>query len=818
MMSTVFGRKAKRVTWHKRVAPAVAFLATSTSLGAQTANDSAADQLSGPKLIRRANLQSQTALAPDSLCDSTQAGVGSESGECDSNPGSTAFPSLDQRGSVPMPGLRSTDERSQTTRRGFQDPAFPKTIEKPTEFQIFVKRSVGEELPIYGASLFDQVPSTFAPVDRIPVSSDYTVGPGDEIDIRVWGQINSTQKLIVDRSGDLFIPQVGRVNVSGLHFVDIEPAIRTSIGRVFRNFELSVNMGQLRSVQVFVMGQACRPGTYTVSSLSTLVNALFVSGGPSSRGSMRNIQLKRSGRVVTNFDLYDLLLHGDKTKDVSLQPGDVIFIPPVGAHVAVSGSVGTAAIYEVLPNTPLGQVLAYAGGLSPVAGGQHAVLERIDRRAALQSENVELNESGLDRPLQDGDIVRLPQVVARFAKTVALKGNVADPVRLPWRAGMRISDVIPEKGALLTRNYWEEHNRLTAGSASFKDEKHDDRADTSLASAILDSDNSGTRKFNAKNEVQPPAPDINWSYAAIERLDAQHLTTRLIPFNLGKVVLEHDPVADLPLEPGDVITVFSKADFMTPQAEQTRFVRLEGEVRMAGVYSVQPGETLRQLVARAGGLTDRAYLYGAEFTRESTRREQQKRYSEYLDQMQRDIEQSASALGMRSVNAASDAMVRASLEVQRKALDRLRQTQPTGRIVLDLTPTSKGLEAIPDLPLDNGDRLTVPSVPVTVNVFGTVYNQSTFLYKEDLGVRDYLHQAGGATRFADPSHMFVLRADGSVVSRSNYGHFEKLTIHAGDSLIVPSNVMKTSAVRNLMDWSQVVSGFGIGAAAVNVLR
>src|SRR4051794_9361205 len=700
MMSTIFGAEPKRVSWRKRVSPVIALLTVSSSLTAQSANDSAAEQLSGSKLIRRVNPQSQSALSPEAVCDSTQLGLSSETGECDSNLGGTASGSMEQRGSVLMPELRSTDERSQAIRRGFQDPVFPKTVEKPTEFQLFVKKSVGEDLPIYGASLFDQVPSTFAPVDGVPVAADYTVGPGDEIDIRVWGQINSSQKLVVDRSGDVFIPQVGRVNVSGLHFVEIEPAMRSSIGRVFRNFELSVNMGQLRSVQVFVMGQARRPGTYTVSSLSTLVNALFVSGGPSPRGSMRNIQVKRGGRAVTTFDLYDLLLHGDKTKDVSLQPGDVIFIPPVGAHVAVSGSVGTAAIYEILPNTSLRQVLAYAGGLSPVAGGQHAVLERIDGRDALQSENVDLNEAGLDRPLQDGDIVRLPQVVARFAKTVALKGNVADPVRLPWRGGMRISDVIPEKGALLTRNYWAEHSRLTTGSADFKDEKHDDRADTSLASAVLDSDNLGTRKFSAKNEVQPPAPDINWSYAAIERLDAQHLTTRLIPFNLGKVVLEHDSVADLPLEPGDVITVFSKADFVTPQAEQTRFVHLEGEVKMAGIYSVQPGETLRQLVARAGGLTDRAYLYGTEFTRESTRREQQKRYSEYLDQMQRDVDQSASALGLRSVNAASDAMTRASLEAQRKALNRLRETQATGRIVLDFTPTSKGLEAIPDLPLD----------------------------------------------------------------------------------------------------------------------
>jgi protein involved in polysaccharide export with SLBB domain len=239
---------------------------------------------------------------------------------------------------------------------------------------------------------------------------------------------------------------------------------------------------------------------------------------------------------------------------------------------------------------------------------------------------------------------------------------------------------------------------------------------------------------------------------------------------------------------------------------------------MAGVYSVRPGETLRQLIARAGGLTDKAYLYGSEFTRESTRRQQQKRYSDYLDQMQKDIDQGATAAGMRSTSSTTAAMSQAALDAQRQALEHLRQIQPSGRIVLDLQPNSKDQDSIPDLPLENGDRLSIPSAPATVNVFGTVYNQATFLYKEDTGVRDYLREAGGATRFADTGRMFVLRADGSVVSKSNRGHFDSMPLYAGDSLVVPTNVMKSSKVRDFMDWSQVVSGFGIGAAAVNVLK
>jgi polysaccharide biosynthesis/export protein len=486
--------------------------------------------------------------------------------------------------------------------------------------------------------------------------------------------------------------------------------------------------------------------------------------------------------------------------------------------VAMGGSVETAAIYEIAPNTSLKQVLTYAGGLSPVAAGQHAVLERIDQRAVLESRNLELDEQGLDTSLQDGDVVHLLQVVPRFNKTVALKGNVADAVRLPWHEGMKVSEVIPDKQALLTRNYWAEHNRLTSGSAEHIDESINGKKDRSLASIVGGRKIATTREFDTKNDLKPPAPDINWSYAAIERLDSQSLTTHLIPFNLGKVVLEHDASADLTLNAGDVISVFSNADFVTPMAEQTRYVRLEGEIKMAGVYSVNPGETLRQLIQRAGGFTGKAFLYGAEFTRESTKKERQQRMSDYLDELEREMNQNSSSLAGRTMNMTQEASARSSFESQRLALERLREMPVTGRIVLQIPAEANDLNAIPDLPLENGDRFVVPAAPATVGVLGTVYNQSTFLFNQDFTVRDYLKESGGATRLADQGHMFVLRADGSVYARAANSHFFSERLNPGDTVVVPTNVTKISRVRTFLDWSQVISGFGVGAAAVNVLR
>jgi polysaccharide biosynthesis/export protein len=734
--------------------------------------------------------------------------------------------------------------------------------EKTTEFQKFVQTSTGQMLPIYGSWLFNRVPSTYAPVDHIPVTPDYTVGPGDEIDIRVWGQINFNRREIVDRTGDIFIPQVGRIGLSGLHFAQLQDTIKSSISRVYKNFELNVNMGQLRSIQVLIVGYARRPGTYTVSSLATMVNAIFASGGPSNRGSMRSIQLKRSGKVIMTLDLYDLLLQGQKSDDCPLQPGDVIFIPAAGPRVAVAGSVENPAIYEVKPGTALHDVLDYAGGLSPVAAGQHAILQRINDRAALQVQDLTLSGSGLGAALQNGDIIHLLPLVPRFDKTVTLRGNVADPARFPWRVGMKISDLIPNKESLLTRDFWREHNRLSDvptrpdnarrrpledgtvpsedGAQSnrqllplqrvrmndfrdYHDEAHDTSADTSLAAAQSGQKVLALRQFDPKNNVQPFAPDIDWNYAVIERLDTQSLATHLIPFNLGKVVLEHDASADIPLEPGDIVSVFSSADIAAPKAEQTKYVRLEGEVKMAGIYSVHPGETLRDLVARAGGLTPNAYLYGSQFTRESTRREQQKRYSEFLDHLETDINEGGSTLSTRIVSAQQAATAQASLTSQRTMLEKLRQTAATGRVVLALDPDSHDLNALPALPLENGDRLYVPSVPSTINVVGTVYNQSAFLYEPDHRLGYYLQCAGGPSRYADKGRLFVIRADGSIVSKDTRSHlfssnFDSVRMYPGDTLVVPTNVTKTTALRGLMDWSQVISNFGIGAAAVNVLK
>ncbi len=665
-----------------------------------------------------------------------------------------------------------------------------------TEFQEFVAQSVGRYLPIFGANLFEGVPTTFAPVDAIPVTPDYVVGPGDEILIRAWGQVDIDFRAVVDRNGMINIPRVGNVNVAGIRYQDLTGYLRNAIGRIFRNFQLNVALGQLRSIQIFVVGQARRPGAYTVSSLSTLVNALFASGGPSPKGSMRRIELKRSGQTVTEFDLYDLLLKGDKSKDVQLLPGDVIYIPPVGELAAIHGSINEPAIYELKGRATLNELIQLSGGLATTAEGRRVTVERIEDRKARRMDEFALDSTGLGRELKDGDLVRVFALSPKFENAVTLRGSVANPGRYAWREGLRVRDIIPDRDALIVPDYWQRQNR---------------------ASEVLV---AGQQRLRV--DIRRSYDEINWDYAVIERLDRSDLTPLLITFNLGRAVVDGDQSNNVPLRPGDVVTVFSKADFQVPISRQTKYVRLEGEFVAPGIYQILPGETLRQLVARVGGLTPNAYLFGSEFTRESTREFQQKRLDEAIDFLEKEIQRTVATATGGALESSEVEAAKARAQGQQVLISRLRLARATGRIVLELPMEQPQMKDLPEVALEDGDRYIVPSRPSTVAVIGAVYNPNAFIYRPDSVVSDYLSRAGGPTRDADTGSLYVVRADGTVVSRRQSGwfsrSFEGENLNPGDAIIVPEDFQKWRFTKELKDWTQILYQFALGVAGLKVLR
>lgn len=868
-------------------------------------------------------------LSSSSLCRPNAAGINQSTdpllmqvpGQTAANPDATPRRENSQQIYTDSAGLDRQNRSDPNSRRN------PYFLPDPvTDFQRLAQSSTGESLPVFGRDLFQQAPSTFAPADQIPVLSDYVVGPGDEVLVRLWGAETFNSQLTVDTTGSIYIPKVGAVHVAGLRADELQKQISTEVNHTYRNYRISVSLGRLRSIQVLVVGEARQPGTYTISALSTVLNALFISGGPNVQGSLRRIQIRHEGQPATEFDLYDLVLRGDKAHDIRLQTGDTIFIPAAGPQVALAGSVRHPAIYELRDQTTLQDLLQLAGGFTSTAEMGAVSVERIDGDHLRHAFKVSPTESKV-LPLRDGDVLYVNHISQGYEKSVTIRGNLSNPGRFAWHPGMRLNEIIPDRMSLLTRDYWRERNRLGVpvplfeplgnstsrplnnspyGTGNFPQDSYanpyansnvnpyagnsqppyqspylqDDstvqqnqlsRANTGAAlalqsnlpptgdssqagglfggsafpdastasnpaqrngSLVVNSADPGVRStgnnqapnnpldYRVPHRIGIPAPEIDWSYAVIERLDPDTLKSVLLPFNLGKLIEGHTPDQNLELQPGDVVTILSQADIPVPVDEQTKFIRLEGEFASAGVYSVRPGEDLEDVIRRAGGLTPKAYLYGSSFLRESARVFQQERLNEYISTLSADMERSAA---VRAASSSTGILDPNALGEQRTLIAQLRQLRASGRVVLEFRPNSAGIETVPRIPLENGDVFRVPSRPNTVSVIGAVYGQNVFLYDSKRHVEDYVSLAGKPNRIADRKHAFVIRADGSIFSRERAkgilsNDFDSMAINPGDSIVIPEKLIKPTALRNILDYSQVLSSFGLAAAAINVVR
>ena len=715
-------------------------------------------------------------------------------------------------------------------------------------------------------------------MDLLEVPSDYVIGPGDGLEIKIWGQLSADLRVTVDRAGQIYIPQVGQISVAGVHYGDLEEHLNSEISKVFKNFTLTVNVGRLRSIQVLVVGNARYPGTYTIGSLSTLVNAIFASGGPTPQGSLRHIQVRRDSATITDFDFYDLLIKGDKSKDVRLQPGDVLYIPHVGPLVAIAGSVNTPAIYEMKDNSTLNDLIEVAGDLSTVADTSKITIDRFVNHQARKTLEFPYDEQSRALPLTDGDIVRVFSIVPRFQDTVTLRGNVANPGRYAWKPGMRVRDLIPNAQALLTRGYWRNRAAIVNGRAteypvvpersrSALNQRQNegmspsgngatspnpsgsspDRmgssnpadAQNQQKSAANESSRSNDRSLAARqssqtsgentnpnvvrdvaDEVRRYAPEINWDYAIIQRVNPQDLTSKLIWMNPKKAILEGDEESNLELQPGDIVTIFSQRDISVPQSDRSQYVILEGEVMRPGVYKLEANETLRSVLQRAGGLTPNAYVYGSELTRESARIDQQKSLDELANTMEVQIRQQA-VLAAASANPGDLNQI---LAAQEAIINQLRTTRASGRVALPLKPKDKDISNFPNMVMEDSDRLAIPHTPSTVSVVGDVYNPGSFIYTSPNTAGSYLEIAGKGKPQSDMHHAFVLRANGVVVAANNVNgpftgaQFSRIRLYPGDQIVVPYKLPTGAWVRSLQQWTAIASQLAITAAALAVIH
>jgi protein involved in polysaccharide export with SLBB domain len=719
------------------------------------------------------------------------------------NPGMNAAavaPAAAQNTAVPQlrPATKA-EAKSEAKAEAAPPPTLADAKLDETDFQRFVQNNTGQALRLYGYELFN-TPRGFSPVQAAPVPAGYILGPGDELVVQINGLAELNEHMVIDRDGRVLVPKVGPLNLAGVALSDAEKVFAAHIGKVYRNFSVSVTMGRLRSIEVFVVGQARQPGKHLVSSLSSLINALFETGGPSSNGSLRAIELRRAGKRIASVDMYAFLAQGDNRADVQLRSGDIIFIPPAGARVALMGTVNTPAIYELRGAETINQILGMSGGLPTLAAPQKAQLERLDasRDIARYVEDFALDAKGLALVLKAGDILKVFQISQQIGNVVTLRGNVAAPMRYPYRAGMKISDLIPDVSALIQGDYYTRRNNMV---------QRDTGKQVSVERVI--------------NGVKNLLEEINWDYAVVERLDANEVRSSLIPFNLAKAVKEKDPANNLSLQPGDVVTIFSVTDLAVPVEKRSQYVSLSGEVMAPGVYQVQPGETLPQLIKRAGGLSRNAFSYGMVFTRESTRLQQQENLNKSVRRLEAEINSQTATSLQNLVDSEKGAGLQAQLAGQRLLLTRMKDLKASGRIALELDPINPTL---PPLQLEDGDQISVPQQPSFVGVFGEVFAESSFIHKPGSTVKDYISKAG-LTRDADADSLLLIRADGTVEGNSNSFWGSSLTgkkLNPGDSIFVPGVLDRRSVysqfIQGFKDWTTILYQFGLSAAAIKTLR
>ena len=723
-------------------------------------------------------------------------------------------------------------------------------------------KSETDAIKPFGYDLFASDPSTFAPGNEVPIPSDYRIGPGDLIEIQLFGQRNDSFSLSISREGMIRFPGIGPIHAfeKGTSFLELKNHLKEKIQEhLGEGVQSAITLGAFRSMRIFLLGEVRKQGAYTVSALSTTINALLSCGGIKETGSLRNIQLKRGGQIISTLDLYDLLLHGDTSADHSLQPGDVIFVPVVDKQISISGAVRRPAKFEIRGGETLKDALELAGGFEGRAYLSNIRLERLGKDFRPIVKNLSI-PSDFSYKIQTGDLISLGTASSKVLNSVSLLGNVERPGEYEWRKGLTLSDLIHSSNDFLPSTdltYGLIRRKLENGSIkviSFAPaelfnqgakqsvflEKQDavfffsnKTPRTDLLNGILD---DLRRQSNSKNYT----PVVNVSglvrfpgeYPLIEGMNLSQLLdasggmldaaytlsaeiTRLSVDDQQQATVQHLNLDNLDnlnftnsfkIYPYDHLHV-KKVPYWT----ENLTVTLLGEFIFPGTYQILRGETVSQLVARAGGLSDQAFTDGAVFSRRNLRETEEKQKERLISQLESDL----ATATLSSTNAEESAQTRAAAQ---SMLSKLRNQESQGRLVIDLDKILD-TDASSDLLVKDGDILFVPALPYSVSVSGEVQFASSHLFDEKLDVKDYIYKSGGYTHNADEARTFVVKANGSVLAPKGNAWFAKpsaiKTISAGDVIVVPIDLKQTRWLENLSYSTQIIYQLAVAAAAVN---
>ena len=719
----------------------------------------------------------------------------------------------------------------------------------------------------FGYDFFESANFGFDPVTSGPVPPDYILGPGDSIRVQLFGNVNGIYEFEVTRDGILNLPELGPITVVGLPFSEFRTDLNRRVEEMLIGTQVSVTMGQLRTIRIFVLGDANRPGSYVVSSLATISSALYRSGGISRVGSLRDIQLKRNGDTVASLDLYDLLLNGDTSDDSRLQPGDVIFIPPVGAQVSVSGAVRRPAIYEMDDTASIRDVVELAGGFAPDAYPNGTRIERIDSMQERRVMSIDADSDGArSAAASSGDVIVVPRILPAFESTVMLAGHVHRPGPYQWRPGMRLTDLIQSGAALqpgadadyvLIRREDADDRRIWVLSANLALALQNPSSTDDPELRPRDTVNVFNLAFGRQRVVEPildelalqsgfgmPNPVVSVSgrvqapgpypmesemrvsdvvraggglaeeaYALraelvrYEVVNNEFRRTEIIDIDLA-AAMRGDATADVLLAEHDNLRISALPEWDTQWS-----VMLEGEIKFPGIYRIRRGETLGEILERAGGLTEAAFVEGAIFLRESLRVREQ----EQIETLARRLEADITSLSLETLDTTGSQ----ALTTGRELLTQLRGTVAVGRLVIDLEQIAargQDRDQVRAIELRDGDRLLVPKQAQEVTVIGETQQNTSHLYQPGLTRDDYIGMSGGLTRRADRKLIYVVRASGAVVAGSRsrwFGRTSGTEIRPGDTIVVP---LETDRVRPIAFWTSVTQILYQAAIAVAAIE
>jgi protein involved in polysaccharide export with SLBB domain len=752
----------------------------------------------------------------------------------------------------------------------------PKVLRRPAPYNLQSMRDLYTQIPEQTASLkrfgsevfVNRSVSAMArggagrdtPLD-VPLGPDYVIGAGDTLAINMWGGITLSLSRIVDRDGRILLPDAGSLDVAGLPLQQAESLIEGALKKQYRDVQATVTVSSLRSVRVYVVGDVQQPGGYDISSLATPLSAIYAAGGPTSVGSLRSARHLRAGQLVENIDLYDFLLHGVRNGSAHFESGDTLLVPPAGPQVAISGAVKRPAIYEITPgDATLAALISDAGGVTASASLGHIIIDRIND--SHQRETVTLNipddgasQAGRDAiaryQMKDGDRIHIGPILPYSQRAIYLEGHVARPGRLPYTDGMRLSNVLHSYRDMLPEPAVHgEVVRLVPPDLHAETIEFN-VPDVLIGNANLDLQPYDTIRILGRYQVDAPKVSIQGEVlrpgiyplskdmtasqlvrmaggfkrdALLESadltsygiVDGNRISGKLATVPIGEAVNGSNPAADVPLKPGDILTIHQ----ITGWNDIGESVTLIGQVKFPGTYGFQEGERLSSVLRRAGGLRDTAYPTGAVLVRDQVRQLEEKSKQELIRQLETS---SASArLAPNLGSSDSGTTLKAIQAQQEQVLAQLKSQPSSGRQVVNITADIDSWANTPaDIELRRGDVLTIPKRPSFVLVTGQVYNVTALTFTEGKTAKWYLQHAGGTSDAANRKDIFVIRANGSVIGRHSGGAFDAgvlaTKLDPGDVVVVPQKVIGASLFwRNLLTAAQLASSIAITAAVANL--